>query len=336
MPRPAKIWLRKQTGWYCVTHRGVVTKLAKNKKEAERLFHELMAKPEEPAPVFGPSFKKLADEFLIHTQHQKSEEVFAQQTKAIQDFCNHVKGKRAAELKGHMVLAWLDAHKTWNDSTRTWAKKVIKAVCNWGVKQGYLEDHPLKKLPSGSTRRRDRVLTPDEMKRILEFVSPAFADFLVVVGETGARPYSEIARLEAKHIDLAGSTATLAEHKNAKKTGKPRVIYFPDSSLTIVRRLMAEYPVGPLFRTARHSRWSRVSAWKWFHEIETKLGIKAHCYALRTTRITEALINGVSVEVMAELAGNTPAVLHRHYAHVATNRAALLAAAKKAVSTSGT
>jgi site-specific recombinase XerD len=70
---------------------------------------------------------------------------------------------------------------------------------------------------------------------------------------------------------------------------------------------------------------------KWFKEVETHLGIKAHAYALRHTYITNALIRGVPVEVLAELVGNTPQVLHRHYAHVAKDTTALKAAALKAV-----
>lgn len=329
--RPAKIWLRQQTGWYCVTYQGKITKLSKDKAEAERMFHELMAKKvDEPPPAFGPSFRKLADEFLIHTKGQKGEHTFNHQVKVLKEFCGHVKALRAGELKGHMVLAWLAKKPTWNDSTKTNAKKILKAVCNWGVKNGYLDEHPLKKLPSGKTRRRERVITPEEWQKIREFVSPAFADFLCVVSQTGARPYSEVAKLRARHINWQDNTATLAEHKNAAKTGKPRVLYFTDESMAILKRLAEEYPVGPLFRTTRHSEWSRVSAWKWFHEIEKRLGIKAHCYALRHTRITEAIIKGVPVEVVAELVGNTPQVIHAHYAHVGKDKAALLAAAKKA------
>ncbi len=331
MSRPASIWLRQQTGYYYVTFRGEKVRLSKDKKEAERLFHELMArKPEEAAPALGVSFRKLADEYLIHTQGTKGEHTFNHQVKVLGEFCQHIKGARAVELKGHMVLAWLAKKPTWNDSTKSLARKVLKAVCNWGVKNGYLDDHPLKKLPSGKAKRRERILTPVEWQKIREFVSPAFADFLSVVSQTGARPYSEVAKLRAKHINWQDNTATLTDHKNAAKTGKPRVLYFTDESLAILKRLAGEYPAGPLFRTTRHSEWSRVSAWKWFHEIEKRLGIKAHCYALRHTRITEAIINGVPVEVVAELVGNTPQVIHAHYAHVAKNKAALLAAAKKA------
>ena len=331
MPRPAKIWLREQTGWYCVTFQGKVTKLSKDKKEAERLFHELMARtPDEPAPAFGPSFRKLADEYLVHTQDLKKPEVFAYQVGVIQSFCDHVKSARACDLKGHTVLAWLHTKKKWSSSTRALATKAIKAVCNWGVKQGYLNDHPLKKLPSGKSARRDKVLTPEERKRIREFVSPAFADFLWVVELTGARPFSEVAALEARHIDFENGTATLSEHKTAKKTGKPRVLFFTAESLAILRQLAEEHPTGVLFRNRDGTAWNRVSAKRWFEKIEKRLGIKASSYVLRHTRITEAILNGVPVEVVAELVGNTPQIIHQHYAHVGKNRAALRAAAAKA------
>ncbi len=331
MPRPASIWYRKQTGWWCVTHRGKITKLSQDKKEAKRLFHELMAKkPDEPVTAFGPTFRKLADEYLVHTQSLKKQEVFAYQVGVIQSFCDHVKRARACELKGHMVLAWLSTKKTWGSSTRALATKTLKAVCNWGVRQGYLEDHPLKKLPGGQSVRRDQVLTPDERRRIREVVSPAFADFLRVVELTGARPFSEVAVLEARHIDFTSGTATLAEHKTAKKTGRPRTLFFTDESLAVLRRLASEHPVGVLFRNRDGTAWNRVSAKRWFEKVEKRAGIKASSYVLRHTRITEAIINGVPVEVVAELVGNTPQIIHKHYAHVGKDKAALLAAAKKA------
>src|SRR6185312_11315034 len=89
MGRPATIWLRKQTGWYYVTLNGEKVKLSPDKAEADRLFHELMAaRPaKEDASPPGPSFR-LQAHFLTSA-------------------AAHLKGRRAAEVKGHMLTAWL-------------------------------------------------------------------------------------------------------------------------------------------------------------------------------------------------------------------------------------
>lgn len=341
MPRPAKIWLRKQTGYYCVTFQGKITKLSKDRKEAERKFHLLMAEKEEIQPtVHGPSFKKLAIDFLEHTQGDKNAETLAIQRKILKTFCEHQKAVRARDLRGHMVTRWL-AHenawrqkagrKVWGESTKALAIKTIKAVCNWAVRQGHLTENPIKKLSSGKVARRDRVITAEEKRQILEYVTPDFADFLRVVDQTGARPYTEVGRLEARHIDFAAGTATLKEHKTARKTGRPRVLFFTPETLEILRRRAERYPVGLLFRTRRGSGWTRSNSGKWFREIRDTLGINICCYLYRHSRITQALVSGVPVEVVAELCGNTPQIIHRFYSHVAKDQAALRAAAQRAM-----
>ena len=50
MARIPKVWLRAQTGWYCTTLNGETIKLSKDKKEAEKAFHTLLA--HWPAPHF--------------------------------------------------------------------------------------------------------------------------------------------------------------------------------------------------------------------------------------------------------------------------------------------
>jgi integrase len=346
MPRQSAIWLRKQTGWYCTTLKGEIVKLSKDKREAERLFHEMMAKraaePEEktPAHQLGPTFRRMADDFLVHTQGDKNERSLGIQTKILLAFCSRIKGIRAAELKGHMVTSWISwenqvrakkGKKTWNTSTQALAIKTIKAVLNWGVKQGYLEFNPIKKLSSGKVARRERMLTPEERKRISEFVSPDFADFLFVVEQTGARPYTEIARLESRHIDFAAGTATLVLHKTARKTGRPRVLFFTTEVLGLLKKRVDRYPTGLLFRTKRNSGWNSSNCFKWFTMVREKLGIDCVLYHYRHTRISEAIIKGVPVEVVAELVGNTPQIIHAHYAHVGKDLAALRAAAQRAV-----
>jgi integrase len=346
MPRRSAVWLRKQTGWYCTTLNGEIVRLAKDKREAERLFHEMMARraaepdDHEPARQLGPSFKRMADDYLVHTAGDKNEKSLAIQTKILQAFCGRVKNVRAAELKGHMVTSWITwenqcraklRKKVWNTSTQALAIKTIKAVLNWGVKQGHLDVNPIKKLSSGKVARRERMLTVEERRRITEFVTPEFADFLFVVEQTGARPYTEIGRLEARHIDFANGTATLVLHKTARKTGRPRILFFTAEVLELLRKRVERYPTGLLFRTKRNSGWNASNCFKWFTMIREELGIDCVLYHYRHTRISEAIIKGVPVEVVAELVGNTAQVIHAHYAHVGKDQAAMRAAAQKAV-----
>ena len=341
MPRRASIWERGNSGWFYATIAGKKVRLSQDRKEAERLFHDLHAKKGEPdpSPATGVSFRRLADEYLINTRELKNAESFAIQTRILKAFCAHAKAIRATDLKGYTLTAWF-AHenavrtkakrKNWNTSTKAMGIKTIKAVLNWGVKQGYLTANPLKGYSAGTVARRDCIVTPEEMARIRTIVTPDFWEFLTVCWQTGARPYSEVGKLEAKHVDFAAGTATLLEHKTSRKTGRPRVLFFTPETLAILQSRAERYPTGLLFRTRRNSHWQAINCWKWFEKIERVLGIKAFPYALRHTRITRSILNGVPVEVVAELSGNNPQTIHKHYSHVGKDQAAMRAAAQKA------
>lgn len=193
MPRPAAIWQRKQTGWYYVTLNGQQTKLSKDKKEAERLFHELMAKKPseeetaEPPTALGISFRKLADVYLVATKDEKVEQAFQGQVTCLKSFCDFLKKRvAAASLQPHMVRSWLRTKPTWGKSTQVMKRKTIKAVLNWGVREGHLKENPLKSMVGGNAERRDRVMQPTEVERIYAFVSADFRDFLRAVELTGA------------------------------------------------------------------------------------------------------------------------------------------------------
>lgn len=343
MPRKPSIWPRKGTPWWYTTIDGKQHRLSRDKAEAQKLFHKLMAeraetleaKPEPPA-AHGISFRKLADEYLKATKDDKVDRAFEQQVTCLKDFCAHLKRKiPARELRPPLVRAWLETKPTWGRSTKTIKRKTIKAVLNWGVREGYLVENPLKKMAGGESERRDRVMTPEELKAIYAFLdkrSPEFGDFLRAVELTGARPFSEMAQVTAADVDFEGGTITLQKHKNRRKTGKPRTIFVVPELLGMLRARAGRHPGGPLFRSRRGKPWYNGSSCKWFAEIAKGLGIEgAFAYALRHTYITNALIRNVPVEVVAALVGNTPAVIHRHYSHVGKDQKAMKAAALQAV-----
>src|SRR3954452_21906781 len=90
MARHAKIWFRKATGWYMTTVNGKQHKLSKDKQEAHKAFHALLANANEKKEgTGGPrlSFRKLADLFLDVSKRTKVEETFRSRNKFLQSFC---------------------------------------------------------------------------------------------------------------------------------------------------------------------------------------------------------------------------------------------------------
>jgi integrase len=330
MPRTPGVWFRKQTGWYCTKVGGVVHKLSTDEGEAQKAFYKLMAGDAPKLRTERHSVRWLCDKFLDRTKADKTPDTFRVQLDRLKTFCARF-GKRPGDsLKAHEVNEWLDA-QAWETSTKALAVTIIKAVFNWAVAEDYLSESPLKKLKRRKVARRDRVLSADEEAALLAGVDGCFRDFVLVLLRTGMRPYSEAAKLSAGMIDWAEGRAVLREHKNAKK-GKGRVVYFPPEVLEVLRRLAREHPAGPLLRNARAAAWAKDAVHDRIRRVCEDAGIEHfNAYALRSTYVTNALIRGVPVEVVAELVGTSPKMIHAHYAAVNKKTDALKEAARRAV-----
>jgi integrase len=104
------------------------------------------------------------------------------------------------------------------------------------------------------------------------------------------------------------------------------VIFLTGEALEIVKRLAEKHPTGPLFRTNIGSTWNRQRIVEAFRVIRLKLGMKHDgltAYTYRHTFATNWLASGRSIEILAELLGNSPAVLRKHYSHLLSDPAKL-------------
>ena len=351
MARPSTLWFRSEDEHYYTRIRGKQVKLSPDKKEATRLFHELLAKHEEPAGSnISPTFKKIADLFLDESQRTKKPNTYRLLKTSLQSFCDHIGNKRITDLKVHYVTTWIAERQRpnregetleyggrkhvripWNESTACSARSNVLAVLNWAVAQGYATSHPLTKLKRGSHARRERYLTREERTKIRANVKPDFADFLLALELTGARPFSELATLTAESINWKTSTITLTQHKNKNK-GKTRTIYVSPPLGELLKRKSEQYPTGPLFRNRLGSAWRSHDATRRLHYVTVKLGLeKATIYAFRHAYCTDALAKGMNANVLAELVGNSPVTLARTYDHLHKRPDIMLEAALKAV-----
>jgi integrase len=333
MARPSSLWFRKQTGFWMTTLNGVQHKLSKDKGEARRMLHKLLATDKPPPGRAGVTTRRLCDSYLTRTREQKEERSHDVQVLHLKAFCGALGHRDPGTLKVHEVEEWLEKQDTWAASTRALFITVIKAVFNWATDQGYLDSNPIKKLKRRKTGRRNRMLTAEEREGIKGDVSEDFCDFLMVLEMTGCRPFSEAARLTAADIDFEKGRAVLVKHKTGKKTGRPRIIYFPPPLLARLKELAERHPAGPLLRNRLGLPWTADTAGKYVKRVCKRLGIVGvTSYVLRHSWISAALVKGIPVEVVAELAGNSPRVIHANYSQIDKMDEAMRDAAAKAVS----
>jgi integrase len=161
----------------------------------------------------------------------------------------------------------------------------------------------------------------------------AFRDFVFALQETGCRP-SEVSRVTSTHADLELGVWVFPDHKTAKKTGKPRIVYLTPAMIELTKCLMAKYADGPLFRSPRGGKpFTRNNIRCRFKRLREKLP-HLKCliaYAYRHSFATDALVNGVGIAQVAELLGHTSTdMVMRHYSHIAGNVGHMREAAMKA------
>lgn len=331
MAKPSDLWFRKQTGFWMTTINGKQHKLSKDKGEARRMLHKLLASDKPQPGHSGISTRKLCDSYLVRKQESMEKESHAVRITHLKPFVEKFGHRDPASIKVHEVEEWLDARDTWAGSTKALFITIIKAVFNWSVEQGYLDENPIRKLKRRSTGRRRRMLTPEEKEKIKAAASEGLRDFLMVLEGTGCRPFSEAARLTAADIDFEKGRAILEKHKNAKK-GKVRTLYFPPHVLSRLKELAERYPEGVLLRNRLGLPWSKNNTSKYIARICKRLGIEGvTSYTIRHAFISTALVKGVPIDVIAQLAGNSPDVIRKNYSQLDLMDEALRAAAQRAI-----
>ena len=251
------------------------------------------------------------------------------------------------ELKLYHVQTWLDRMGTergrskgnrlrkWGHTMKRLAIDKLQAAFSWGEQQGLIShnliDRRAKKalgLRRKGSRGREYVLQPDEHEKLVAIAKPHFADLLKFLKGTGCRP-GEAYHAEATHYDrklgaiIYRWDATEGYiHKTAQKTGKDRVIYLAPDLVALVQRLCEKNPTGYLFRNRDGGQWTDSAVYLMLKRLRTRLKLisKMIAYSYRHTFATNWLKNGGSIKVLAELMGNSVAMIEQHYGHLDADR----------------
>jgi integrase len=225
----------------------------------------------------------------------------------------------------------------WGDGAARALISSLKAAFSWAVRVKLVSTDPVASLvePEVRSRGRDCVLTGAQHAVIVAHCRSTLRDVVVVLENTGARP-AEVVNASAAAFDadlgaLIYHTETRRRrgeysHKSATR-GKDRVVLLTGEALAVVRRLAATHPIGELFRNTRGRRWTRSRLVSAFKELRCKAKMPSAftAYSYRHTFATRWLEDGGSIDVLAELMGNTPETIRKHYAHLFNDRRELRA-----------
>jgi integrase len=266
--------------------------------------------------------------------------------------------KTFAQLKPVHVSNWLakmakprdHTHKTkvggqaktrkvkWGPTYQNMALRTLVAAFNWAKGQGLITAHCLQNPKAVVVRGRKRsrgqeaYVSAETWNKLITRVGAtnhAFADFLRFLRGTGCRP-SEAYHVEARYYHPAERCIVYPGHpglddfvwKNARKSGKDRVIFLTADLVEIVERRIAEHPEGCVFRSRHNSRWTQEAVsvnLRWYAK---RLGIKPAptAYSMRHSFATDWLLNGGSIKVLADLIGTSVSMIERHYGHLMVDK----------------
>jgi integrase len=334
MRRP-KPFFRKQTQtWYVQIGRRQIN-LGRDEKEAFKQYHALMLGSQEPSPDM--SLSVLLDEYLEWCSKNRAKRTYEWYRDFLQSFSDHCGKLRVCDLKAYHVTRWIDdtlrqgKKRTISDGTRRSAIKAIRWVFNWAIKNDILERSPVRGIEMPPAGSRETYITPDQWTKFLDVLPEGpFREFVQFLRWTGGRP-QEARIIEARHVDGKCIVLDRIESKGKKRR---RVIPLATRAYLLVKRLMAKWPEGAIFRNEDGAAWTNDAVNCAFDRFEKKLGFKVYAYAIRHTFITDMLVAGIDPVKLAEIVGHKDLkMIHSVYQHLQLKRDHLRDELDKALAT---
>jgi integrase/recombinase XerD len=236
-----------------------------------------------------------------------------------------------ADIAPYHVTEWLAGVDTWSATTRRNVVVAIKRCFAWALDDGRLPTNPLARIKLTPAPPQITIPNKDEVAALMaEAAKTDAADILLFMHDTGCR-VGEAMQLQASQLTADRSMAVVP-NKTARATGKPRVIYIPESIRPMVAARAFVRPSGPIFITERGNPWTKATISNRVRSIRKRLGLGADAVPkmMRHDWITEALAEGVPVKAVAELAGHSSsAMIDKVYSHLGDRRDTLSEAAEK-------
>ena len=258
MPHYPKPFFKASRGVWYVQISGKQINLGKDKDEAFRLYHELMANPEPKLQTnLNPSVTELIDLYLDWVQKHRAPDTYEWYQYRLQRFVDRYPDIKVNSLKPFHVEQWVDQYK-FAETTRRNYFRSIKTCLTWALKQGHIDRHPLEALQMPGSERKDVYLPPEEFQELLGYIeSEELKDLFITTYHTGARP-QETLILTGEYVDL-GNSRWVFPQKKSKGKHAPRIVYLDDTALEITKRLLKQYPSGNLFRNTVEVPWNSES-----------------------------------------------------------------------------
>ncbi|QDU81579.1 site-specific tyrosine recombinase XerD [Polystyrenella longa] len=214
----------------------------------------------------------------------------------IQSELGHVPPSRLSEK----LILKLAKQERWSESTKRLYFIILKQCFNWAFNQKMIRINPIQNLKIPAGERRENLISQNQVNWVNENCDSDFVRLFNLLLFTGRRP-SEICSI--KTADIQKDLVYLKQHKNKKRTGQSDMVYLSKSALEQID-WNSEFITG--------KKWNE----KGWQRAFSQLPFSCVAYDLRHTYITNKLLAGVPVPVLATMVGNSPTILLKYYSKV--------------------
>lgn len=230
------------------------------------------------------------------------------------------------ELRQHEIEAVLKKASLRPDGTRfandTLRRNAIsfQAFQKWLKDNRYLKKSVARKLEKPAGRKRERIPTDDEMAQIIAIAPADWLRIFRGLWMCGARP-NELCRATLADWDRATATITLAEHKTARKTGKPRVIPVGKQFAELLAASTEGRTEGHLFLRDDGRPWDPQTVSATFRRLRERLGLSRELclYTTRHKHATNLLrATGGNLKAVGLQLGHADIKTTQRYVHIET------------------
>ncbi|TWT52159.1 tyrosine-type recombinase/integrase [Allorhodopirellula solitaria] len=245
-------------------------------------------------------------------------------------------GMLAKDLVKHHLTRWLSSMPGWNATTQHHAVERVKRAFNWAVNEGLLRENPIAKVRVDKGSGRDHVASSTEFAMLMNGYKSrrrrdnAFRTILIALRLSACRP-GEIPNVDLKNV--RDDRWTLPKHKTMRQKKRPRVVYLSPCLHTLSRIAKGNRTEGPLFLSPMGKAWDYQDMRRRFHRLRERTGVSSSfvMYTFRHTWITDALVAGIDVATVAEMAGTSIQMIDRHYGHLSKHKDHMIQAASTVI-----
>ena len=278
-----------------------------------------------------PCVAEICSRFIEHCQQRATAETVSAEycdevSRYLNDFCGYCGSLPVNELRKGHVQHWIESCPTWRSPvTQRNAMTHVLSAFNY-LQEMFDTPNPLRGLKKPPPRPRLHSFNGEDELAIYGATDQPFADFLFAAVGTGLRPFCELAKLTTD--DVLETPQGMMWRVYASKTKKTRKIPIRSEVAEVTRRLLNEAPhsQATVFRNPQGNPWLKVTGVGRFLKIKRKLGwdtdrkrSKYSSYSCRHTFAHRMLAGywnnglGCSIEILAELMGDTPKTAFDHY-----------------------